>query len=393
MSRLPVVLMLNVLALGVLGTPRAASGVSLSVSIGQTIVIQPNAWYPSAFQFADGRISVGWMGEQNASKWSTDGGRTWNAGAAAPDQASIELGGGEVLSLSFNTAKRADGKYTLAQRRSLDGWNTVIAETGVLDIPQSVPCGGDGGESNPGFLMDHSILKLEDGRLMATMYGNYDEDKTLADGYPASFNCRKYRTITVFSSDKGKTWGNPVTVADAAALTLTREGPCEADLTRAANGDILCAMRASGQPGNTGPSYISRSTDEGSTWSTPIPLLDRGVWPNLLTMSNGVVVCTTGRDGNWLTFSKDNGRTWQDSLCFYNGGAYPASSSYNTICEVAPNTILAIYDRTPANGQGHEIVGTLFTISVPEPATMGMLLTGGLTLLAAKWRRNHARRS
>jgi hypothetical protein len=385
MSRILFIVTLGALALGIPGTPRVANGVALNIHIGKTIVIQPNAWYPVAFQFADGRISVG-SGNYNPTvgKWSTDGGQTWSDGPAPPDEASIELGGGEVLSLGFHTEKRADGKYTLAQRRSLDGWKTITAETGVLDIPKSVPCGGDGGESNPGFLMDHSILKLKDGRLMATMYGNYDEDKTPADGYPASFNCRKYRTITVFSADKGKTWGNPVTVATAAALTLSREGPCEADLTRAPNGDILCAMRANGQPGNTGPSYVCRSTDEGQTWSTPSQLLDRGVWPNLLTMGNGVVASTTGRDGDWLTFSKDNGLTWQDAVCIQNG-AYPSTSAYNSIFEVAPNTILAIYDRTPANGQGHEIVGTFITVSVPEPATAGMLMTGGLTLLLAKW--------
>jgi photosystem II stability/assembly factor-like uncharacterized protein len=164
------------------------------------------------------------------------------------------------------------------------------------------------------------------------MYGNYDTDTTLAD---------------------------------TSRFTLTREGPCEADLTRAANGDILCAMRANGQPGNTGPSYLSRSTDEGQTWSKPSPILDRGVWPNLLAMSNGFVVCTTGRDGNWLIFSKDNGHSWQNGFCFYEGGAYPATSSYNSIFQVTPNTFLVIYDRMPASGQGHEIVGTFFTIAVP----------------------------
>jgi hypothetical protein len=105
-----------------------------------------------------------------------------------------------VLNLCLQTKKRADGKYTLAQQRSLDGWKTVTRETGVLDIPRSVPCGGDGGEVNAGFLLDHSILRLKDGRLMATTYGNYDEDKTPADNplYPASFHFNKYRTIMVF---------------------------------------------------------------------------------------------------------------------------------------------------------------------------------------------------
>ncbi len=335
----------------------------LEVVVGETVVIQPDGWYPVAFQFADGRISVG-SGNYNpkAGKWSTDGGRTWRDGPAPPDEASIELGNGEVLSLGFHTKKQPDGKYSLTQRRSLDGWKTFAEETSVIDIPHSVPCGGDGPETNEGFLMDHAILKLKDGRLMATMYGNYDEDAVIAEDYPAEWHFMKYRTIAVFSADKGKTWGDPVTVATAPGIS--QEGLCEADLIRLADGDILCAMRSGGKPGRSTPCYLARSTDEGKTWSKPILILDRGVWPNLLAMSNGIVVCTTGRDGNWLTFSKDNGRTFLNWFCFYNGGAYPSTSSYNSIFEVAPNKIMVIYDRTPANGQGHEIVGTFFTISI-----------------------------
>jgi hypothetical protein len=394
MSRSLLILTVSLTALGLFNEPRVASaGPTVNATVGQTVLIQPDAWYPSAFQFTDGRISVGWNGQATEGRWSTDGGRTWRIGTTAPAAASIELGGGEVLSLGFVTAKRADGKYTLPQQRSLNGWTTATPETSVLDIPQSVPSGGDDGNTYPGFFMDHGILRLNDGRLMATMYGNYGEDTTPADGFPVSYNVRKYRTITVFSSDNGKTWGDPVTVADPSMFAVTHEGPCEADLARTANGDILCAMRASGMPGNLGPSYISRSTDEGRTWSAPTQMLDRGVWPNLLTMSNGIVVCATGRDGNWLTFSKDNGFTWENELCFLDAGPYPSTSSYINIFEVAPNTLLAVYDRTPASGQGHEIVGTFFTISVPEPSPVKMLVTGVLVLLAIAWRRNSLRRS
>ena len=206
----------------------------LEIEIGETVLIQPDAWYPIVFQFADGRISVG-SGSYSPKlgRWSTDGGHSWRDGPSPPGQASIELGDGEVLSLNFHTKKRSDGKYTLPQRRSLDGWKTVSEETGVLDIPRSVPCGGDGAEQNDGFLMDHAIVWLKDGRLMATMYGNYDEDKTPADDYPASSHFNKYRTIVAFSSDKGKTWGNPVTVATAPRIA--QEGVCEGDLVRTHN--------------------------------------------------------------------------------------------------------------------------------------------------------------
>lgn len=331
----------------------------LDVKVGQTVLIQPDAWYPVAFRFADGRIVV-------SGNWSTDGGHTWRKGPASPDKACIELGGGEVLSLGFSTKKRPDGKYNLSQRRSLDGWKTVTAETSVVDIPRSVPQITDDGGTVEGFAADHAILRLKDGRLMTTMYGNYEVDKTPGDRYPATSHFYKNRVIVVFSSDKGKTWGNPITVTTPPKVS--EEGGNEPDLARTANGDIICAIRTEGGcPDKTfSPCYLCRSRDEGRTWSEPQVILDRGVWPNLCVMRSGIIVCTTGRPGDWLVFSTDDGRTWRGSFCFYpGGGPYPASSSYNSVFETAPDTILVIYDRAKKDAQGkpgHEIVGTFFTV-------------------------------
>jgi photosystem II stability/assembly factor-like uncharacterized protein len=109
------------------------------------------------------------------------------------------------------------------------------------------------------------------------------------------------------------------------------------------------------------PCYLCRSSDEGQTWSAPQAILDRGVWPAVCVMRSGVVVCTTGRPGNWLVFSQDNGRTWHGEFCFSQGPA----SSYNSVVEVQPDTILVIYDRQAVSPTGiprREIVGTLFTV-------------------------------
>jgi hypothetical protein len=223
-----------------------------------------------------------------------------------------------------------------------------------------VPAGGDGGETNDGFLLDHSVLRLRDGRLMATMYGNYAADRVPADDYPASMHFNKYRTIVVFSSDKGRSWGSAVTVATA--TPAMQEGPCEAGLARTAGGEILCAMRTGGLPGKSTPYYVSRSSDDGRTWSKPVPALDRGVWPSLCVLQSGLVAMSTGRPGSWLVFSHDNGRTWEGAIEF-GDQKHPATSSYNTLFEVAPNSLLVIHDRqSPSDGARREIVGTFFTI-------------------------------
>ena len=338
----------------------------LNVQVGETVVIQRDAWYPSAFRFADGRIAVS-AGSflPGAGRWSSDGGRTWQDGPPSPANAAVELEGGEVLSLGFWTKKRPDGTYSLEQRRSVDGWKTFVAEESVLDVPLSVPCGGDGGpdEVNQGFLMDHGVIQLRNGELMAAMYGNYAGDAAKSEGYGEP-GFVKYRTIVVFSSDKGKTWGRPVSVGYDPKVG--QEGLCEAGLARAADGDLLCAMRSGGRPGiPPTPLYVSRSKDEGQTWSTPQPAANKGVWPNLCVLHNGIVICTYGRPGNELVFSDDDGKTWKGAFA-YGEGTWGTTSSYNSVLAVGPDTALVVYDRTATDPNGidrRDVVGTFFTVT------------------------------
>jgi hypothetical protein len=342
----------------------------LKVRAVKTVEI-PGVESPIVHQFEDGRIVV--MGKDQGI-WSYDGGETWEPGPRGPDdKTTFNLGNGEILSINRTSIKRDDGKFTLFQRRSLDNWKTVTEEEALLDTPEATNTGGDAGDMHEGLLMHHGALRLKDGRLMATMFGNYKGDVTLAAGYPEAFDFRKYRTVVVFSSDKGKSWGNPVTVAydrqlargtddDSSVQTTTvvpaqtQEGFCEPDLTRATDGTIICAMRSGGRigvikaPSFPTPLFISRSMDEGATWTPPVPVADRGVCPYLVTLENGVIVCSYARPGAWLIFSDDNGETWKGAFQF--GG----SGSYVNVIQVAPNKVLAIY----YGDGGH--VGTFFTV-------------------------------
>jgi hypothetical protein len=355
----------------------------IEVQVGKSVeILGPE--FAVALQFRDGRIVVG---QGNESMWSHDGGNTWKSGPAGPgEKVAIDLGDGEILSISRNTRRREDDKFIGRQRRSLDNWETVMNEESLLEIPRVSPTITGGGDIIDGFLFHHGIIQQAQGDLIATMYGNYEGDVILCDGYPPILNQRKYRTIVVFSKDKGKTWKNPVLVAydrmlgrgipddhpmaekgllneivkpTALVPAITQEGFREADLIEAPNGDLLCVMRSGGRNGGTTtlfptPLYCSRSTDDGLSWSPPKQIADRGVCPNLVTLSNGIIVCTYSRPGNWLIFSDDNGITWKGAFQFGD------TRDYNYIVKVAPETIQVYHE---AYKDGKKMVrGTFFTV-------------------------------
>jgi len=100
--------------------------------------------------------------------------------------------------------------------------------------------------------------------------------------------------------------------------------------------------------------YCSISRDQGKTWSLPKQIADRGVNPNLVVMSNGIIVCTYSRPGNWLIFSDDNGQTWKGAFQFGNTGAY------NYIEEVGDN-LIQVYHEVGESGS-RDLWATFFTV-------------------------------
>ena len=183
------------------------------------------------------------------------------------DKAAIDLEDGEILSIGRNSKRRHDNKLSLRLRRSTDNWETITTEQAELDIPRaSFTVTGSGGRVD-GFLFHHGLVQLPNGNLVGSIYGNYEGDELLCDGYPTELNQRKYHTVVVFSKDKGKTWGDPVLVVYDKMLgreipsdhdmvgksipksragrpmvvpAITMEGFRESDLTIAPNGHLIC---------------------------------------------------------------------------------------------------------------------------------------------------------
>lgn len=325
----------------------------LQVTVGDTVEIMPDATYVGLFKFRDGRLCAG-------GQVSADGGRTWEPGPS-PGVGACELSDGEVINPGFQTKKLEEGVFEVYMGRSTDGGRTFSGDRARLLIPQATGGTGDDGKYYEGPPVDHAIVELHDGSLLMGMYGHFKTDTVLCPAFPPEWKLYKYRTWVMRSTDRGWTWHYWATVAYDPEVGC--ESFCEPDLLLLPDGELLCFMRTGGSTLNDiTPLYISRSSDDGRTWSKPEPIADRGVWPNACRMHDGTLVVTYGRPDNWLAFSLDDGRTWTGHLCFYRG----PTTSYNSVEEVSPGELLVVYDRVGLGPDGNRrsyLVGTFVRVT------------------------------
>jgi len=126
----------------------------------------------------------------------------------------------------------------------------------------------------------------------------------------------RYINGIVESTDGGNNWRYLSHLCDDPSLG--NEGPDEMDLVRLASGELLSVFRT----GTSSGSHIHqvRSTDGGETWSRPRDLGSVGVSPQLLLLTNGVLVCTYGtRDVHVMASWDGTGREWSKQLLIHKG--------------------------------------------------------------------------
>jgi hypothetical protein len=361
--------------------PRVSYVPGLKVVRGTTQVIVPEhkSFCPagSVFRFNNGDIQV-------HNKHSTDGGKTWiDAGHIlesstyqfpAPDNEVImfqssftsEHATGEGRPEVSMVKTDEDGVFEVKFFRSTDHGKTRVGDPARVYLP--VPYRDWSG------VLCRKIVGLGDGTLLMSMYTRN------ADG-PA--HERKFRSLALKSTDRGKTWHYLSTIAADLSADARGEGFDESTLLVLPDGRVQAYMRsgasyqASMGSHNYGdktvdmpfgyakqtPVYLATSLDGGESWGVPDPITPYGVWPNALRMESGILALSYGRPGNWIMFSQDDGTSWGPIIPFFHDLYPPDCSNYFAMAEVAPDVLLVVYARVNPNDHWRsEFAGTYFHV-------------------------------
>ncbi len=320
---------------------------------------------------------------------SDDNGDTWRPVAPHPykgkpaSKGLLSDGAAVAIFARTHSADGQKGAYVGRRWVSRDHWETITEDTITVRCPEIFTGYADQGPvdviDGPCFHTD--FLTLPNGDLIAAVMANFGEDTEFTT------TRIKWRSILVRSSDGGKSWDYVATIASMASLETDAQGVldgipqgfAEPSLARLSDGALVCALRTGVNATPVGPSdtyhdlrftdlkdgryyatsedatqplYVTRSADGGETWRKQERIdLAAGACPRLLALSNGVLALAYGRtarpsQGCSILFSVDGGHGWANETVVYPG----MSSGYVEMMEIAPNTILYMFDACRGDG-------------------------------------------
>ncbi|MBN1491239.1 MAG: exo-alpha-sialidase [Phycisphaerae bacterium] len=235
----------------------------------------------------------------------------------------------------------------------------------------------DGGHEHRAIRLHRSLLELPNGDFLVSAYGCFKGDATPCPYQPKMM---KLRSILFRSCDGGKSWKYISTIAVGNVGSEGFGEPVLCRISRGAHaGRLLCFMR-------TGCDlHQAISDDEGATWSVAKPVEFPGIdvhderWqqyvdtsdayvnrypvatgamvdPDLTELDNGILACAVGvripekacfrnprcpRNGNYLAFSRDQGKTWNHIVQLTSG---VWTTHYMAIRQIRPNQLYVAYD-------------------------------------------------
>lgn len=318
-------------------------------------------------QTADGRIFIAVPAEEPYGLYSPDRGETWEKVPLKGRKKQAEfkqLRDGSFISLEFNNIvydslfdlDQEKVPYCLAVYRadSLEQImeNKAVTSYAMVETPGLATGFGDSGNGHAGCFVH--LIELENGDLLATMYGQFKDDRTLCPYFDKErgYKFYLYRSWCIVSHDKGKSWEFLSTIADCQTYPIAdvnAEGYCEADCFEVEPGHIVCVLRTCGHE-VVSPLYCAHSYDSGRTWEAPYEINPWGVLPRLMRMQDGTLVCSSGHKHTFLLFSEDGGRTWSEPCMLErcDGEWGESCSGYNTIVETRPGELTVVFDDPKA---------------------------------------------
>lgn len=224
--------------------------------------------------------------------------------------------------------------WRLARRRA--GSTAWVEEDAAVRLPGELRRVAEGVLVFPWF---YGLRVAPDGSLWGILYDRREQCNTIYAWHP----------IFLRSTDSGHTWellSEILPAHDPAADPQwdKRDGFTEPDITFLPDGAIFCLIRTTDGNG-PGPSYGSRSSDEGRTWSKPRVFDPVGVCPALLTLENGRTLASYGRPGLFVRATTDRaGLAWGDRAAVVEPRSLQTDTcSYSSMVALDDETALIAY--------------------------------------------------
>ncbi|MEP0843801.1 MAG: exo-alpha-sialidase [Phycisphaerae bacterium] len=174
-----------------------------------------------------------------------------------------------------------------------------------------------------------AILETVKGTLLLPIYGHGTQRE--AD-----------EAYVLRSTDGGKSWSPPILMATDPAGRIEMQEPA---LGQAANGDVVCLMRTANAEDHL---YVTRSSDDGLTWSAPqrSPIIGHPADVDLLP--DGRLLAVYGYRhapfGVRACLSTDHGRTWDLSReIILTAGGQHGDLGYPSACLTGDGHVLVVW--------------------------------------------------